>query len=185
MLGRPENREPAAKERIFIRQQEDAITKLVDKTEYDWSKLIWFGDARSKGVRGRRVRCSQRRRDFFQHHGVNLYKLCTRHRRRPAHMVRAGKPCSTCARSASPLKQRANCASANWFFLVESRLTVSAGKAQPNGSSRIQKLRFTSACSHGKDDPLRIQQKRSDASLGYCRPIQYRTLSARTANTAE
>lgn len=40
MLGRPENGEPAAKERIFLRQQEDAITKLVDKTEDDWSKLI-------------------------------------------------------------------------------------------------------------------------------------------------
>jgi hypothetical protein len=40
MLGRPENCEPAAKQRVFLRQQEDAITKLVDKTEDYWSKLI-------------------------------------------------------------------------------------------------------------------------------------------------
>jgi hypothetical protein len=54
-LGRPENYEPAAKQRVFLRQQEDALAKLVDETEDDRSKLICLVDARSQSVRGRRA----------------------------------------------------------------------------------------------------------------------------------
>ena len=55
MLGRPENNEPAAKQRVFLRQQEDALAKLLDETENDRSKLICLADACEQSVCGRRT----------------------------------------------------------------------------------------------------------------------------------
>ena len=94
----PKNSESTTEKPVFLRQQEDALAKLIDETEDDRSKLICFGKASPKGIHRRRFRQSQRRCDLFQLHGANLYTLRVwrEHRRRPVHMVRTGEDGQYC-----------------------------------------------------------------------------------------
>ena len=68
MLRSRKKSEPVKEKGAFLRQEVEAVAKLVRKRENGRSKLIGFGKASPQGILRRRIRRFQRRCNFLQCH---------------------------------------------------------------------------------------------------------------------
>jgi len=68
LLGSGKNSEPIMEKPAFLRQEVDALAKLIDQSEDGRSKPIGLGKASPQSIHGGRFRQFQRRCDFFKRH---------------------------------------------------------------------------------------------------------------------